>query len=500
MTLRRYAVAASFAFLAAVYLFATYRDLGRGPAIDEVEHLHTAVRMARGDRIYTDFAQHHPPLFHGLLIPLVHDGNTIEAMRGYVTRARWLVAVITAAAVIAVGLLVFRATGNAAATVIFAGVVFAAGGVWRNGLGDIRPDALAIMLWWVGAALALLPGPAARRGIGIGLVFVAALVIPKWPLMSLVVGIAFVIDIGRNPRALAKAAFAALVTAAAGLGATALLADLRPAYFHVIEFTQWMLGPLGPSSEHRPATFFACPLLLRPVPIGLAALLIVAAWLRARHAFASPRLVAVLFAIAAASLCEIRFLYRYPVVEHRYYANWVLAASAILALAIHSAAALLTATGESLRKLATAITTAAVVLALLASLDIVAPQRPQPDLYWRWTAWMLGRMRPGDTVWLDRPLHPIGIPDATYHWLGIGDVIPLAIRLKDTPEGRRFLPAIGDADLPPCRVERGLDRHLRFLSEPAEAIPESRACFERLITRGVIKRTPLPDVFEVIRS
>ena len=500
MTLRRAAVAATLLFLALVYVVAFLRDLTRGPRRDEVEHLHTATRMARGDRIYVDFAQHHPPLFHALLMPLVEEGRSVKAMQVYVTRARCLIAVITAIAIAAAALVMWRASGNPWTVVIFIALVFAADGVWRDGLGDIRPDAAALALWWIGAALVLLTERPALRGLGVGLVFVACLVIPKWPLMSLAIGIVLLIEIGRDVRSLLIATAVAALTAAAGLGATALLSDLRWVYFHVIEVTANLLGPQIPKSTDR-VGFYAAPPLLRPLQLLLATVLVGLAWFRARTAFASPRLVAVLFVLAAASLCEIRFLYRYPMVEHRYYAAWVFAASPILALVPQSAAALLVRINESLRKPATAVMAGGVILALAATHNFPQASFLQPDRYWLWSAWMLARMEPGDTVWLERDIHPIGAADASYHWFGIPNIVPLALKASQTSHGRRFLPPMEEADLPPCRVERGLDRHLRFLSEPdEEGLPEARACFDRLVQRGVVVRTPMSDVFIVPRS
>ncbi len=490
MTPRRIAVTAAFALLAGIYLFSTWRDLQRGPHLDEVEHLHTAARMARGDRIYVDFAQHHPPLFYGLLMPLVHEGDSIEAMRGYVNRARLLTAVASAAAIVAAALLVWRAAGDPWTVVIFVGIVFAAGGVWRNGLGDIRPDAAALALLWIGAALVLLTRKAALRGVGVGLVFVAGLIVPKWPLMSVAIAVLLLVEIGRDWRALLIASGTALVTAAAGLGATALLSDLRLAFFHAVELTWMMVVPEAERTFELFPSFFACPLLLRPWPILLAALLI-AAWRPPR------RLVLYLFVLTAAAFCEIRFFYPYPAVEHRFYANWVLAASPILALAPRSAAALLEATRPSLRRVGAAIVAVSLVLALLASTDVIAPPRPQPDSYWRSTAWLLARMRPGDTVWLERPKHPIGIPDAAYSWYGMRDVIVTSLRARETPEGRRFLPPISDAGLPPCRIEQGLAPNVRFLSEPIPHLPRSRECFRRLVQRRAVVRTPFLDVWMV---
>lgn len=484
--LHRIALAAAFAFLAVVYLLSTWRDLRRGPHVDEVEHLHTAARMARGERIYVDFAQHHSPLFPAALIPFVHEGNSVEAMRAYVTRARIAIALVAAIAIAAAAFVVWRAAGDPWTVVTFIGLVFAAGGVWRNGLGDIRPDTPALALWWGGAALALLAKRPAWRGLGLGLVFLAALVTPKWPLASLVIGVAFLLDAFRDRRGLAVAAIVAVLTAVAGLGVVALLTDLRLAAFHVIELTAAMVGSMSADGHH--SAFYGCPLLLRPINVALAAVLVALGWLRTRH-----RLVAVLVAVAAASFCEILFLYPYPSIEPRYYTGWVFAAAAVLALAPRGVAALLPKAGPSLQKVAA-------LLALVAALDVIGPVRPTTDSYWRSTEWLMARLRPGDTVWIGAWRHPIGVPDASYHWYGMKEVMPPTLRLAATAEGRRFLPPLGESDLPPCRVERGLDPNVRFLVKPMPTIPVAEACFERLIQRGAVLPTPVPEVWMVPRS
>ena len=499
MTRGRIAVSAAFAFLIVLYLFSTYRDLGRGPHIDEVEALHTATRMARGDRIYVDFAQHHPPLFYPLLMPLVHDEMSVEAIRGYVMRARVLVALITAVAIAMAALLVWRVAGNPWAVVVFVSLVFAAGGIWRAGLGDVRPDTTAAALWWAGAVLILWTDKRDRlssvlRGVGVGLIFVAGLVIPRWPLMSLVMGIVALVRIGRDWRALLVASAAAVVTAGAGLGAVALVSDLHATYFFTVDVTRGMFEPYFAGLG---TVFSRCPPLVKPLNMLLAGTVIVVAWLRHRDAFGRADLVPVLLAVNLASLIEIRFFYPYPTVDYRYYVGWVLAASALLALLPQAGAALLSVTSESLRKLARPFAVACIVLALAAATDVVGPRRPQPETYWQSTAWILARMGPGDTAWLgDR--RPVGVTDASYYAL-LGDLLETSLRLQTTERGRRFLPAIGDADLPPCRVERGLDRNLRFTCEPGRRFPASQACFDRLRRRGVFVRTPYAGIWRVVR-
>ncbi|HVY55486.1 MAG TPA: glycosyltransferase family 39 protein [Thermodesulfobacteriota bacterium] len=48
---------------------------------DEFEHIHTAWKMANGQRIYVDFFQHHHPFFDYMLIPVIRAyGSTIDTL------------------------------------------------------------------------------------------------------------------------------------------------------------------------------------------------------------------------------------------------------------------------------------------------------------------------------------------------------------------------------------------------------------------------------------
>ncbi len=267
---RRIFIAAAFLFLAAVYLLAQWRDLGRGPHVDEVEHLHVAVLMERGERVYVDFAEHHPPLFWAMLRPLVPATEGIAAMQTLVTRARLLAGFVTAIAIFSAALIVWRASMNVWTVVTFVGLLFAAGGVWRNGLGDVRPDSMALALWWSGAALVLLAQRPTLKGLGIGLVFVASLVKPQWPLSSIVMGIVFLVQVRRS---LVRAAAVAVLVAAVGLGATALIADLRAVWFHVVTLTGAMVDLVFLPGRTAPP-FYACPPIVRPLGVLFAALIV----------------------------------------------------------------------------------------------------------------------------------------------------------------------------------------------------------------------------------
>src|SRR5207244_5859572 len=87
---------------------------------DESEFLHAGVRMARGERIYVDFAEHHSPIFFQVLSHLDHGD-----LRAYVLRARTFSSVCGAIALAAAAFLVWRATGRLYAPAILIGGMMA---------------------------------------------------------------------------------------------------------------------------------------------------------------------------------------------------------------------------------------------------------------------------------------------------------------------------------------------------------------------------------------
>jgi hypothetical protein len=430
-----------------------------------------------------------------MLRPLVTATEGTDEMQALLSRARVLSAALAALAVLAAATFLWRASGNAWTALTFVGVVFAAGGVWWNGIGDVRPDTAALAVWWVGACLVAMAGKAWARGLGIGLVFLAAVIKPQWPLASIVVGVFFLATVLRDRRSFVVASGAAGLVAAAGLGATALLADLRIVYFHAISQTSAMIAEALPSGIVRPP-LFGCPTMLRPPAIYLAAAIVIAAWLRNRRSFAKPSLVLLMLVIGAASLVEIFFVYPYPAVDFRFYAFWSIAGSAVLALVPVSVAALLPA---GLARPAAWIPAAAAFVALLLSFDLIGAKRTGSEAYWQFAAMLERELLPGETIWNGVIRHPIDAHDASYYWFGMWEVMPVALRLASTEKGREFLPPMTESDLPPCRVMKRLDPNVRFMAEPLDVLPIAKACFEQLKSGGRLTRTAYPQLWRVLR-
>lgn len=482
MTKGRVAILAGFLYLAVVYGLTIIPHLRHGPTVDEVEYLHTAYRMAHGERIYVDFAEHHSPLFFAMLMPLAPDGHTTDEMLGYVKRARLMTGAFAAIAVAICAYVMYRVTGRASIALLFTGVCFAARTVWLYGIGDIRADSPGLALWWGGAALVLLAKRAWLRGLGLGLVFCAALVNPKWPFTSIVIGIVFLIGLWRERRGALASIGVALLVSAAGIAAIAAIAPLDVVYVHVFEITRAMTAHVYELREDFALyTFWKDgPPLLHPLIVLAAAVPVLFAWRKTRNPF-----VPVLLALLVASLLEIRFFYLWPVIHTRYYVFWTFAGAMLLTLVPNAIEQKL-----SLRFL----TPAAIVLALLAAPNMRPLPAPDPDIYWVSARWMEKQLGPNDTVWLEVVRHPIGVRDASYYWFSFS--LHASLELARTPRGARYLPPIQAADLPVCRLERGLEPNLRFFSAPRVwAQPEVTACFERLRARGAIEFTGVPDVW-----
>src|SRR5436853_7626488 len=67
LRLQRPAIALAFLFLFAVHAAVIFAFLNHPTHLDETEQLQASIMLARGERMYKDFAEHHPPFFSELL-------------------------------------------------------------------------------------------------------------------------------------------------------------------------------------------------------------------------------------------------------------------------------------------------------------------------------------------------------------------------------------------------------------------------------------------------
>lgn len=457
--------------------------------VDESEYLHAGLRMARGERIYVDFAEHHAPFLFQILSRLGHDD-----LGAYVRRSRVFIGVCGAVALAAAAFLLWRATRKLYAPAILLGGMMAGPWILERAFALVRPEPPALALFLLGA---LLIAGASRRAaagaIGVGLIAFSFFVSLKWPLSSLALVLMFLV--GAAP--VRRIVFAAVAVACAFL-LFAASTDLR-AYFDFVlvfnrEIFRWAL--LHRSTDDLAQGLFYCPDILRPQFVLPAAALVAFAAVRFRDAFADVRVVWGSLLLLATSLIEIRFVYAYPLVWPQYFIVWALAASAIFAFVPQAVVTLVPAAVKPVAR------SVAVVFTLMAVLQGIMgyPGTGGPDPVSISNARLVAALGPGDTVFLGSLRHPLGVHDASYYWFGFHNVVPTALEFAKTPRGRAMLPPIREDDLPPCRLERGLEPHLRFVGgETFVSMPIVQGCVQRLRASGILVPTNVYLVYRVRR-
>jgi len=510
----RAAIALAFLFLAAIDIGVIVGLIDRVPHVDETEQLQGSIMLARGERMYTDFAEHHPPLFFSLLSTFAPVATGEEALHLYLVRARALSAVFGSIAFAAAAWILWKASGRAYSVLIFVALILSRPVLWGRAFAEVRSEPPSLALWWAGAALVLLPRALSRRnailrGLGLGLVAQACLWNPKWPVASVVIGLIFLLNLRRESRTDGGNAIAAAVTAiavaAAGFAVIAMTTGLRPFIDHTFGFTtalvRWSRA-VQAASPGRAIAWVHCPDLFRLIYAAPAAAIVaLGIWWR-RDVVRDPLLIWSLLALAAAALIEIRFVYPYPALWLQYFIFWSILAAMMMALVPQICLSLL----ERLVPAATVATKAAAVIvtlvALVAATNALPANWNTSDPYRVSSSYLRARLGPRDTVWIDMTRYPLGARRASYYWFGFRDVVPAALQYAQTRPGAMTLPALREEDLPPCRLERGLDPNLRFLAARLhyERLPIVAGCFDRLLAHGRIAPTPFSDVYSVVRS
>jgi hypothetical protein len=510
----RAAIASAFLFLAAIHFGVIAGSIRRVPHVDETEQLQGSIMLARGERMYTDFAEHHPPFLFELVSTFAPVAGGEKALDLYLVRARVLAAVFGTIAFAAAGWILWKASGRAYAVLIFVALVLSLPPLWERAFTEVRSEPPSLALWWAGAALILMPRAAGRRsailrGLGLGLVAQACLWNPKWPVTSIVIGIIFLLATGRDYRFNRGNAFAAVIaavaTAATGLAVIAATTGLRGFVDHTFGFTtelvQWSraIQATGPDAADA---WQHCPRLFRLIyVVPAAAVVALGVWWR-RDAVRGAPLAGSVLALVAAALIEIRFVYPYPALWLQYFVLWGILAAMIIALVPQVCVVY----AERVAPAAALVTKPAVViltmLALFAATNAIPADWDPPHPYRVSSPYLRARLGPQDTVWIDMTRYPLGARRASYYWFGFRDVVPAALRYAQTPAGAKVLPPLREEDLPPCRLERGLDSNLRFLAARLhyERLPIVAGCFDRLLANGRIAPTPFSDVYAVVRS
>ena len=507
--IRQVTAGVALAFVIFLHVWSSAALIARAPFLDEVESLQAGVKMARGERPYKDFAEHHPPFVFAVLAtfaPTTPAGD----IRAYVVGARILFAIFGGIALASAGSIMWMASRRIGAVILFLAFLLIDPSLWLRAFADVHAEAPSLALWWLGAALMLISfaeekGSAILSGLGIGLIANACLWNPKWPVTSGVMGIVFLTRIvlhWRRRRGDAiMAAGVAIAALGVGLALLAALADFRDVAGHVLGLSlalaRWskrlQAMHVNVTGAGPTIPWVYCPPMFRPRYVLPAAAVIVVAIFRAPRAVHSRAVTALLLALIGTTLIEIRFFYPYPMPWVQYYILWSMAGAAILALLPQSIVALLSLVGSTANRVSILIPIVATVVAIVAAVLMIPRSTAQPDPYWRSAAYLRSRLSASDRVWVELARYPIGARDDNYYWFGFDTFVPVAIQYAQAP--------IGEEDLPPCRLERGLEPNLRFVAAAAQyrRLPVAAACFERLRTRAIVSRTPVPNVYAVAR-
>lgn len=399
-------------------------------------------------------------------------------------------------------------TGGLIAPLIASATLLGSNLLWYRGLTDVRIDPPALFLFWTGALFLLGDWRSERwrpslAGLGIGLVSVAALVNPKWPFESVILGGVYVILLYRTfrarPAAIVPMIGIPLLCAGGTLAFITSAATLRDYVFFTFRYNMAMGSWFAARPDLYAVTFaggrpfLECDAAFKGV-LPVAALLIVPAIAFAPLARrqADVRSYRILLALALAAFLEIRFVFPYPNLWTQYYLQW----SFILALIYGVTAAEIVSRTRG----ALAPVTIAVIAVVLLCLNLPSSSSSRGPAHWPLRSALQRQLRPGETVWLETPVHPIGAPDASYCWFSFDDLTPFSLdyaaRHPDAP-----LPRLTDRDLPVCRAERGLEPHLRFVSGGGfiEALPETKRCLARMIASGRAVPWPANSVWELRR-
>ncbi len=518
--LRQVAIVVSAAGILCVvvrHLMGVQSELLRTIDGDETELLHAGWLMHGGLRLYRDFAEDHAPFLLVILKWMVPSAATAAFPRldlySFIGRARTFTSLCGLLGVGAVATLAYRSSRSLIAPLVTIAAVMASHEVWLRGVVQVRNDPPAVFLFWLGALL-LLGGWRSERwsalgaGIGIGMVAIAALWNPKWPLESLVLGAVYVNAVRRSFRGGPGQAALALVPPIACVGAAlaciAATVPLGDYLFFTFRYNQilsaWMatspyLAKFTQPLLHHSRAYMFCASAFKGIWPVIAVVVLILCFrslsLRRHLGRIDWRVQWVLLALGAVATIEIRFLYPYPIVWSQYYVMWSLIAACLYGTVSAMLVQQLPGEGKQL---------AATIAIALFAVFAVNQSMPLAGGASRWPlrSYLQRNLRDHETVWVSVDVHPIGAADAGYYWFATNDLVPFSIDYAGRHPGTP-LPAIADRDLPVCRAERGLQPDLRYVSGGLflRSLPESSHCLDRLIASGRGVLTPVADVWDL---
>jgi hypothetical protein len=471
---------------------------GRPLHYDENEYLHASWLMAAGETIYRDFFEDHPPHFFVMLHSVVPGGDLRAIdVEQWTIGARWLTGLFGTIAACAVMLFAWRVTRSPAAPVVAGAALLASAQIWSRGLTDIRAEGPSLALFWVGVVLLTwsVDGSrvqALRAGTGIGLLFFAAVMNPKWPLESLLLGGYYLHFVWRARRWFVAAVAPAVAIALVALLPLVTLTTPREYLFFnyqlkaavvgdftanpwIVDFftrnpvwstTSWwyrwyvVVGALVVASAGVISRRRVSPALTAPHPEPLpvpgrgdweepsSQSLLPSARGESGPAKAGPDEGSVAsvpgwlaLALAVSALLEFRFFYPYPYL----WAQYLVMIATTAAVVYGMVAALLP---RRVQALVIVVVTIAAMVPLGRRAQSVFQDRPASwSRYWA----MQRTLQRADRVWISPPRHPVATYDASYYWYNFRESAPSAIRLQSRfPE---FLPPISFRNLPPCTLQ-----------------------------------------------
>ncbi|HSY48868.1 MAG TPA: hypothetical protein VLC46_08660 [Thermoanaerobaculia bacterium] len=515
-------VAAAVTIILLAEVLVVWRALPRALDHDEGEHLRAAAWMASGKTLYRDFAENHTPFLYMVLAPFAPAAsNDIAATRHYAMVARALSAIAGIAAVLCMAAFASRLAGDAIAGLPVLAALLTSSWTWLRGVADVRSEPFTLLLFWVGALLVLRAVPGSRRailaaGAGIGLIAVADLWNPKWPLESLVIlGLyarvlwaaggrrsaggspagppparrwsAFASEpLAVQPAGRRRYYFASLAIACV-LPLLALCVALRVTTFRDLAFfsftyaaavSRWYRGAVAATSA---GGFAFCPAWLMPWFAAVGAAIVI--WRR--------RNIVLMLSLVIAAALEVVLLYPYPHLWPQYLVMWACVIALLYGVAV-------SAVGN--RPVARASIAALIVISFVVH---EWPRMTQSigERQWQTMADLQRRLGPGEAAWVRPEELPVAAPAGSYYWYAFDDQVPFSLTYARTAAAKGFLPALGDDDLPPCRILAGTDSmHVRLLDGRAvRNLPASKRCMEELVRRGSLTRIAGTPIWELVR-
>ena len=444
--MNRRAAGVALAAVFAAQLLVMITTAARDPHVDEVEYLHAGWLLKNGSRLYVDFFEHHSPLLFAPLAWLAPHGERVD-VKPFAIRARVLFGACGLLALGVFAAILWRIDPWAA--VIAVSAIFSTGAFWLRVIADVRAEPVAIALFWLGVLCAL-RSRGTLGGVGIGLLVLAALFTPKWPLTSAFVAIVWLMRAERKVRGILAAAAVALL----GLIAIRVLVPFDLWWKFNFDVNVAIAKQLATDASRPDTPFVFAPVIFRPLVLFVLALLV----LVRRDRIGA--LAAAFFLIVA---IEVRFVLPYPYLWVHYFVMWSFAGAALVGLAPRAL--------ERIRFARPAAIAMLLVVLWAHAIALWAVGRGGDGIYWLTQRTLTAALKPGETVWLPTARHPISVRDAHYYWFAPQEMAGAA--------GAK-------GEWPVCAPPPSL----RFVGK---GMVESD-CFDRLPTR----RTPIPDIYEVL--